>query len=317
MLEKCERGQWNVNDLDWSGTPRPMSRDDEIAIVQYFTDMAGIERLAGALFAEQEKKVDDPTLKKIFKTFVRDEARHARAAEMLARYYDVHHYQSYEQSESLRAFTPHFVDAVKHLSPDIANAYITGGELILDVALLRSIDDHVHDDMSASAMELINRDESRHIAIDFHMIEYYASDAWAAKRRASPPRALRERARAWWAFVNVIYRAAPFFRDVFFEPMSVVDPSGKRLREAFKRIQLVGKKPDVQRHPFTRFMQTLQDVYNDHAVVRLLFGGVLTRVIGVPGNLVERLYTEEESRRALHMSFDELAAEALAVKHAT
>ena len=42
--------QWKVSDLDWSRTPRPMSAEAEGAIVQLFTDMAGIERLAAALF---------------------------------------------------------------------------------------------------------------------------------------------------------------------------------------------------------------------------------------------------------------------------
>src|SRR5689334_21693370 len=95
MLEKCEREQWKVGDLDWSGRPRAMSADDEIAIVQYFTDMAGIERLAAALFEQQRKNADDPRLVKIFESFVRDEVRHAHAAQMLADYYDVHHHRIY------------------------------------------------------------------------------------------------------------------------------------------------------------------------------------------------------------------------------
>ena len=46
MLDMCCKGQWKVDDLDWSIPPRTMGREEEIAIVQYFTDMAGIERLA-------------------------------------------------------------------------------------------------------------------------------------------------------------------------------------------------------------------------------------------------------------------------------
>ena len=57
MLAKCRRDQWRADDLDWTLTPRPLSADDEIAVVQYFTNMAGIERLAGArsLFALQRE----------------------------------------------------------------------------------------------------------------------------------------------------------------------------------------------------------------------------------------------------------------------
>ncbi len=169
MLAKCREQQWKVGDIDWSRPPRPMSKGDEIALVQYFTDMVAIERLAGALFLEQVRRVSDPTLRAIFQTFVKDEVRHAHAAQMLADHYDVHHYRSYRISPSLERFYPPFLDAVKYLSDDIANAYITSGELILDIALLRSINDFAKDETSDAAMRLINRDESRHIAIDYHM----------------------------------------------------------------------------------------------------------------------------------------------------
>ncbi len=93
MLDKCLALQWRPSDLDWSQAPRPMPPEDEIAIVQLFTDMAGIERLAGALFFEQQKRVEDPTLQAIFATFVQDEVRHSQVAQMLADFYDVHHFR--------------------------------------------------------------------------------------------------------------------------------------------------------------------------------------------------------------------------------
>ncbi len=316
MLDKCHREQWQVGDLDWNGRPREMDKDDEIAIVQYFTDMAGIERLAGALFAEQEKKVDDPRLKEIFRTFVKDEIRHSHAAQMLADYYDVHRYKAYEMNPALRRFTPHFVHAIQYVSAEIANAYITAGELILDVALLRSVNDHVHDEMSEKAMALINRDESRHIAIDFHMVDYYTSKEYAEELKAMPKQPLARRAQAIWAFANVLYFAAPFFRGVFFRPMQVVDPSGRRMKEAFKRIQLLGTKPTVRRSAFVKTMTALQEAYNDSAAVRLLFGRIIERVLGVDAEVINRLYTEADRKRVERMSFDELAEEALGAKYA-
>lgn len=317
MLEKCRREQWNVGDLDWDGRPRDMSRDDEIAIVQYFTDMAGIERLAAALFAAQEKNAQDERLREIFQSFVKDEIRHAHAAQMLADYYDVHRYQTYQANPALMRFTPHFVNAIRYLPPEIANTYITSGELILDVALLRSINDHVGDAMSEKAMALINRDESRHIAIDFHMVEHYASREYKRAQRERPRAPVSERIRAAWAFVNVLYYGAPFFKGVFFQPMRVVDPTGKRMRQAFKRIQLLGTKGELREHPFTKFMTGLQDLYNDHPVVRLTFGRLIERIVGVDPSLIARLYDEKDVSRAARMSFDELAEDALSAKYAS
>lgn len=313
MLDKCHELQWQPSDLDWSQRPRSLSRDDEIAIVQLFTDMSAIERLAGALFIEQERRAEDPTLKAIFATFVKDEVRHAQVAQMLADFYDVHHYELYQQSAPLQRFTPAFLDALKYLADDVANAYITVGELILDIALLRSINDYVHDGMSDQAMRLVNRDESRHIAIDYHMVEYYASPGYVRKLESRPVPSLAERARGAKAFGLMLYYGQPFFREVFFKPMDCVDPSGHRILEAFKRVQMVSAKPGVSDRPFGAFMLALQNAYRN-PLGRALLGGLLTRIAGMEPRFMEQIPTEREMEAAREMTFDQLAEEALAVK---
>ncbi len=127
MLDKCVRDQWSVDDLDWDRPPPVLPRDKEEAVCQYFTDMAGIERLAKALFATQAAKEQDPTLRAILQSFVVDEERHAVAAERLARYYDVHHWRIYELTDALVRFRPHFLRVVELMPPEIACAYITAG----------------------------------------------------------------------------------------------------------------------------------------------------------------------------------------------
>lgn len=314
MLDKCVRDQWSIDDLDWTLAPPDMPRDKEEAIVQAFTDMSGIELLAGALFEVQRTKTDDPLLKKIFSTFVADEKRHSAAAARLARHYDVHHYREYRESDSLTRFRPHFLAVVKHASPEIANAYITAGELILDVALLRSLDDYVADEMSHRAMHLINRDESRHIAIDFHMTEHYCSDKHLeaiAKRPWPSPIDLAGGVRA---LTTMMWHARPFLKEVFVAPMDRTDPSGRRIREAYKRIQLVLRKHTVARTPFSRFMIFAQDLYN-RPIIGKLFGRVLLRALGAEDRAAKILFTPEELARSRRMSFDELAEEALAAKY--
>lgn len=313
MLHKCRRDQWKIGDLDWSGTPRPMSTADEMAIVQYFTDMAGIERLAGALFEVQRRKTEDPILAEIFESFVKDEIRHAHAAQMLADYYDVHRFKEYRQSEALQKFAPHFIDAVRYAPPEIANIFVTGGELMLDIALLRSLDDYVDDDMMRNAMKLINRDESRHVAVDFHMVEHYAGDEYleAQKRKRVPLRVLL---RGFSAFARVVYHSRPFFRAVFFEPMSVTDPSRARLKEALKRIQLLGAKPTVARQPLPKMLTAMQDI-TDTPVIGSLFAFVFARLYLVEPEYSGHLATEAEMARAAMMTFDEMAQEALALKN--
>jgi hypothetical protein len=313
MLEMARRDQWDIDrDLDWSVRPRELSREDEMAIVQYFTDMSGIELLAGALFAVQRDNTTDPTLRAIFETFVVDEERHSRVALRLAAHYDVHRYRRYERNPHLVRFATHFVSAVKELAPDIANAYITTGELLLDIALLRSIDDFVDDDMSHQAMRLVNRDESRHIAVDYHMAEYYASPAYDAWLAAQPKKRKRDRARATFALLGFMSNASPFFRDVFFRPMDLVDPEGKRLLEAFKKIQLLGVKSGYER-PFSKFLRVLFDVFN-HPVAGPIASPAISRVMGVPPRVLHQLYTADDEQRVAKMSYDALADDALAAK---
>lgn len=313
MLDKCVRDQWSVDDLDWSAPPPVMARDKEEAVVQYFTDMVGIEELAGALFAVQRDTATDPILKKIFSTFVADEKRHAAAARKLAAYYDVHHYRHYVESPALTRFRPHFIAVVTRTSPEIANAYITSGELILDIALLRSLDDYVADAMSHQAMHLINRDESRHIAIDFYMTEHYCSDEYLAEIARRPRPSVRQIAGGVRALATMMWLAKPFLHQVFLTPMDRTDPTGRRLREAFKRIQLVIRKPTVARTPFSRFMIAMQNAYN-HPVIGRLFGPLLLRALGADERAARVLFTPEELAKTQAMSFDELAEEALAAK---
>jgi hypothetical protein len=195
----------------------------------------------------------------------------------------------------------------------VANAYVTAGELILDVALLRSINDYVSDPMSEQAMRLINRDESRHIAIDYYMVEYYASDDYLRTLDARPKATPAEQAKAWWTFACVLYYAKPFFRDVFSQPMERIDPAGTRLREAFKRYQLLGAKPGVAERPFGKLMAELQAIYN-HPVFGPLLGRVVARVAGVEPRYMERLNSDEEIAEAAAMSMDALAEDALRAK---
>jgi hypothetical protein len=314
MLEKCRRDQWSIDDLDWNLPAPNLPREREEAVCQAFTDMAGIERLAGALFAAQVHKVTDPNLKAIFESFVDDEERHAEVAARLARHYDVHKYRSYVESPALVRFRPYFIRVVKFLTPEIANAYITAGELMLDVALLRSLDDYVADEMSHRAMHLINRDESRHIAIDFHMTEVYASEAHLAEvaRRPWPP--LHVQLEGARALTGMLWHAQAFLKEVFLAPMDKTDPTGRRVLEAFKRMQLLLRKPRVARQPFARFMLAMQDGYN-HPVIGPLFGSILLRALGAEPRAAKKLFTDEELTRVQGMTFAEMAEEAVAAKY--
>lgn len=250
MLDRCYQGQWDVNDFDWSRKPRPMSKEKETRVCRYYANMAYIERLAGALFLSLSRRVDDPTVKAIYETFYIDELRHSHAASKLMDYFDLHHYEVYTPNQAMLKFIPYFVNSVDTLDPTFANAYILGGELILDIALLRSLNDYVDDELANEVVDKINQDESRHIAMDFFMTEY-------------APRHKMKRAQKsgdWWKdLAGVLAYGPPFFNEVFFRPMAMMDPTGERMKEVIKRQRRFYNRPEVRDNPMVRYFNNVAE----------------------------------------------------------
>ena len=96
--------------------------------------------------------------------------------------------------------------------------------------------------------------------------------------------------------------------------MDLTDPSGERLIEAFKRIQLLGDRPGFGQRPFARFIKTVQRLFNDPRV-NAVAGPLLARILGADPRVIRTLYTADEKRRADAMTIDQLADEALAAKY--
>jgi hypothetical protein len=62
-------------------------------------------------------------------------------------------------------------------------------------------------------------------------------------------------------------------------------------------------------------MLVLQELFH-RPVIGRVFGGAISRLMGVDRSLIGRMYDREEVTRARSMSYDALAEEALAVKNA-
>ncbi|MCW5829765.1 MAG: hypothetical protein KIT79_10690 [Deltaproteobacteria bacterium] len=253
MVEKCERGQWNVNSFDWAQKPIPLSKEKELQVCQYYTDMSYIERLAGALFLALSQRVEDPRLKRIFELCHADEVRHSIAAAKLADYFNVHNYKFYTPNLWMLQFIPSFVKAVKTINPAFATSFILGGELILDIALLRGLNEYVDDPLSREVVERINQDESRHIAMDFYMTEYFS--------RNRGKRASDDKTPGWLKpeFWGMLAWGPGFFNDVFFRPMQIVDPGNHQMKEVMKRLRRFNDREEVKNNPTVKnFKETVE-----------------------------------------------------------
>ena len=250
MLERCERGQWSVDDFDWSTRPIALDREQETALCAYYVNMSYIERLAGALFRSLAERLEDPTLRAIFTSFAGDELRHSHAAARLADYFDVHHHRVYTPNLAMLRFIPYFVGMIDGMSPAFATSFILGGELILDVALLRSLNAWVDDPLSRAVVERINQDESRHIAMDMHMTEHFARTTATSWATAANPWAAPD-------FWGVLVWGPGFFSDVFFRPMQIPDPPQEHMREVMRRFRRFYDRAAVDGNPAVEQFRTV------------------------------------------------------------
>jgi hypothetical protein len=274
MLESCERGQWSVDDFDWTQTPIPLSREREEQICAHYVNMSYIERMAGALFLSLAARVDDPRLAAIFRSFHADELRHSHAAARLADYFDRHHYRVYAPNIPMLRFMPYFVSGIESLNPAFATSLILGGELILDMALLRGLNAYVADPLSQAVVEKINQDESRHLAMDVYMTEYFARLGCAAGD-----------AQAFWLgrdFWGVLTWAPGFFGEVFFRPMQILDPTGEQMRAVIKRLRRFYDRPAVAGNPAVREFKSLVGFF-ESAVGAWIGAGIETVIRALSG----------------------------------
>jgi hypothetical protein len=256
MLERCKAGQWNVEDFDWDKKPEiQLSKEDEMRVVQLYLNMSYIELLAGDLFAALRDRMEDPVLKEIYHWCYIDEQRHSEAAARLAKYFDQNNYKLYTPNISMLKFFPHFSNAVRTLNPAIANMFILTGELILDIALLRGLNNYVEDPQSRAVVEKINSDESRHLAMDFFMAEYCAENNMSIKTGKTKKGILNPDLR------GIAIWGPSFFNEVFFRPMNVLDPENEQMESVARRLRRFYLRDEVQKNPTVKPFNNAADFF--------------------------------------------------------
>jgi len=173
ILKLTQRGQWSVNDIDWD---QPLSDWDEISPTArkeagwalLFT--AGLERQAAHTFDLCSQFIDDPEAKRIYQLFREDELRHAEAETRLAARYGV-------TWEDLPKGARVMFDILERHREDpaavfeFASSYILLFELALDTILMPSLKKLSRDPIQADVFRRIDQDESRHLAMDYWLLE--------------------------------------------------------------------------------------------------------------------------------------------------
>jgi hypothetical protein len=174
MLASVEAGQWSIASLDWSAPLAGAERMDartrrEAGRALVFT--ARLERQAARIFALAAEHADDPRAAAIYRWFAIDERRHADAEVLLARRYGVGEDDLPRPLHwAMRALESNFDEPNRALH-ELSSASIILFELALDSLLVPSLKDLTDDPLQARVFRLIDLDESRHLAMDYWLLD--------------------------------------------------------------------------------------------------------------------------------------------------
>jgi len=172
MLTKIKDRQWALADIDWTA-PGTETIDDEFRpkLKAFMADLCWIENIGARGFSALAKKAPNPTLAEIYRCFHAEEQRHANAElALMKRWGMLDDGEMPEPNVNIR-MAMQWLDAYADgMSLSILGTVIPMLEVALDGALLKFLLDEVDDPVCHQVFEKINNDESRHLAVDFEVL---------------------------------------------------------------------------------------------------------------------------------------------------
>ncbi len=175
MLAKIKDRQWALADIDWTA-PGADTITDEMRpkLKAFMADLCWIENIGARGFAALAKKAPTPTIAEIYRYFHAEEQRHANAELALMKRWgmlDDDDAGPPEPNVNIRLAMDWLDRYADDMSLSILGTVIPMLEVALDGALLKFLLDEVDDPVCHQVFEKINNDESRHIAVDFAVLD--------------------------------------------------------------------------------------------------------------------------------------------------
>ena len=252
MLESVQAGQWSIDDLDWSPPLRGADQLDartkrEAGKALVFT--ARLERQAARIFALAADFADDPRAAAIYNWFAIDERRHADAEVKLAARYGVTENDLPRPLDwAMRSLEKNFTALSNPIAlHEMSSASIILFELALDSLLVPSLKDLTDDPLQARVFRLIDLDESRHLAMDYWLLDrkgaaYRGRDARSILTGDRAPSRL-DRLRGRWALVRTLLALfAAFGTTTVTMPVMRKAAEGGRMDRYLARVAAIPKK---------------------------------------------------------------------------
>lgn len=172
-LTTIKERQWALADIDWEAPGAEMITDEQRpALTQFMADLVWIEQIGGQAFGAMAKKAQSPVLKEIYTYFHAEEQRHANAELALMKRWGMLEDGVVPEPNINIRIAIEWLDRWADSLPLITlGTIIPMLEVALDGALLKFLLDEVHDPVCHQVFAKINADESRHLAVDFAVME--------------------------------------------------------------------------------------------------------------------------------------------------
>lgn len=172
MLDKIKDRQWALADIDWDAPgAETISEQFRPKLKSFMADLCWIENVGARGFAAMAMKTDDSTLAEIYRYFHAEEQRHANAELALMKRWDmIDGDELPEPSVQIRLAIEWLDKYADDMPLGVLGTVIPMLEVALDGALLKFLLDEVTDPVCQQVFEKINSDESRHIAVDFEVL---------------------------------------------------------------------------------------------------------------------------------------------------
>ncbi len=172
MLTKIKERQWALADIDWEAPGAETIRDEfRPQLKAFMADLCWIENIGARGFAALAKKAPTPRLAEIYRYFHAEEQRHANAELALMKRWEMLDDGEIPEPNVNIRLAMQWLDSYADSMPlSVLGTVIPMLEVALDGALLKFLLDEVADPVCHQVFEKINNDESRHLAVDFEVL---------------------------------------------------------------------------------------------------------------------------------------------------
>ncbi len=173
MLAKIKDRQWALADIDWAAPGAETISDEQRPQLKAFmADLCWIENIGARGFAALAKKAPTPTIAEIYRYFHAEEQRHANAElALMKRWGMLEDGEIPEPNVNIRLAIDWLDRWADDMPLSLLGTVIPMLEVALDGALLKFLLDEVHDPVCHQVFEKINNDESRHLVVDFEVLD--------------------------------------------------------------------------------------------------------------------------------------------------